>query len=781
MNIKRGSLDRSISNSKKAQVTVFIIIGILLLFAFAGILFLVKSTKEDSLTAAGDPVIVDAPQEFLPIQRFTENCLLQKGKRGLILLGQQGGYIDPNIVGEYSADNPSEADGIDLEPMKVPYWHYNPLPNEGKESAFRSLQPKLIDDGEEGSEFSIESQLRRFVAAELEECLGEYKVFKDSGFNIERESGKDVLVRIGEDTVGFLLKMEFSAGKGEREHSFEKFYVKLPIALKKYYQVASDIALVEYNYSILEKQALDLIQSYGRVDVSTIPPTSAVAFEMAPTAFWVTDDIKRKFKGMLMSNVPMMQLAGANNFHQYQYPVTDLSSLFQANYDNQILDISNPDGLTINFDYFGWEPYFNLNDKGGELQPDHLAVHRWFLHFGIQEYIALYDISYPVLVTIRDNQAFDGEGYNFVTALEANIRNNRPLNPELEVLELELPERPAQSLLCNRNQRDTELVKSVVVDSYTKEPVEAVNIAFTIPEQETCEMGATDEEGELNVRYPAAYGGVVSFMKDDYLTNFYPVDTYLHKERPGIIGYAIAEVPEPAMEINRIKPINVTIKKKLAGKCIEPDCYTSSVLGGGELLYSFLPEPTGSNINHTWSYIGSTASLTNKESGVVTLKRIKGLKDGVFNEEFIAAVSVKGSERQEILLVPGVYEVTGLVILEGPVIFPEEERCSPGILEAIGCGDIDGCCSIFDEQNMDKLVSGQLNWEEEGHHLTITPEDLYGSNEITFYIPTMDILSVPEEPGVRVIEDMQMMGKLGEASKIPSIKNTLKPKYSLKE
>src|SRR3989344_7722554 len=140
---KRGVLSSTSSNTKKGQVTVFIIVGIALLLIFTLILFLTKTFAKDQLNNQGEPVIEDVPQEFKPVQSFTQSCLEQVGKRGLKVLGEQGGYIYPELIGEFSSLNPTEVDGVELGSLKVPYWHYNGEGNFELIVAFGSHQPRL--------------------------------------------------------------------------------------------------------------------------------------------------------------------------------------------------------------------------------------------------------------------------------------------------------------------------------------------------------------------------------------------------------------------------------------------------------------------------------------------------------------------------------------------------------------------------------------------------------------------------------------------------------------
>src|SRR3989338_3444588 len=184
---KRGMDNRSISkhkinynlSSKKGQITIFIIIGIILLFTFAAILYFTQRTAETELRAEVEPVLAEVHQTFRPVQTYTDNCILQVGKRGLKILGEQGGYIYPDLAGSFSALHPTEADGIEMSSLKIPYWHYNFNSNPDLEIKMRSLKPYLYI--EDDPEMSVEAQLQRFVDEKLDSCLANYSIFSGQG------------------------------------------------------------------------------------------------------------------------------------------------------------------------------------------------------------------------------------------------------------------------------------------------------------------------------------------------------------------------------------------------------------------------------------------------------------------------------------------------------------------------------------------------------------------------------------------------------------------------
>ena len=83
-------------------------------------------------------------------------------------------------------------------------------------------------------------------------------------------------------------------------------------------------------------------------------------------------------------------------------------------------------------------------------------------------------------------------------------------------------------MVCDSDKRNTELIKALVVDSGTFEPLEAVQVDFQYRNR-TLRHGA-------NQIIPANLK-VIScgiwrrgkFLKDDYLVNFYPIDTYRYE------------------------------------------------------------------------------------------------------------------------------------------------------------------------------------------------------------------------------------------------------------
>ena len=800
-----------VRGSAKGQVTIFIIIGILIVFGFSAVLFVTQNTVSQKTTADGIPVIKQVPVQFEPINTFTENCLSSIGKEALILIGDQGGYIHPDLVGKYSSSNPTETDGLEINSLNIPYWHYNKAPNSDNKISFASLQPPLASTS---SELSIQSQLERYSEEHLPACLRNYAHFAEQGFKITSEE-PEVTVIVRDNTVGFWLQMEVDAKLGDAKTTIEQFYTPLPLNFKRYYDLAAAIAQGQRDLTFIERQGMDLISVYSGVDPEKLPPLSNIRFETVPEASWTKQDVKNKLRSVLTSNVPLLRDVGSSNFYRKKYPVTDLSNVIQQNYDNSLLEFPNTGGVEISFDYLNWPIYFDSN-SGSRIAPSHYSVNYNILHMSIQQYYNVYDVSYPVLVTLHDPTAFNGEGYSFVFALEANIRDNAPAEPDAVLTPTISFE---DSLACDPSNFDTALLKTVVVDGSTGEPLENVRIGFTIPEQDECTIGSTNSLGELESKYPAAYGGVMNFVKTDYLTNFYPITTYGKKE-PSILGYAIADltpsVDHKVVKMYPKKKIKADVKAKIAEKCIDTVCYGFSPFGvkGNTIIEQtpiLLDEP------HKWVFTGTNRALKETEQATVILERVADLSNFVANEEFVQVIATEGTQVADIELFPGVYKVTGTVALNDELTIPAEERCltSPEKIaetclrapitspyttlvdtieivegftdtelveelpEVESCSDnlikLIGECQQFDAIQMDGFLSGLVEWNTPTSYLTITPEQLYGSDIIEIYLPVIDIENVPEEEHVRVSEDIQVSSLLGEISRHPDIRPQLEP------
>lgn len=184
--------------SKKAQITIFILIGLILVISIA--LFLYMRTSQEVTTSE-----VIQPSELQPIKVYVELCLKESLKNALISIGIRGGYYEvpsPSIVSYY---------------IEVPYYFYE-----------ESIMP--------GTE-TIQDEISNYINLALPACL-----YNLSQFPYETELGEiSPDTTITENSVIVKLDYPITVKIGESTSIISDFYTEFLIELKKMYNISSEI------------------------------------------------------------------------------------------------------------------------------------------------------------------------------------------------------------------------------------------------------------------------------------------------------------------------------------------------------------------------------------------------------------------------------------------------------------------------------------------------------------------------------------------------------------
>src|SRR3989338_7169716 len=99
---------------KKGQVTLFVIIGILIILGVA--LFLIF--RERSVPTEQTISSIQIPSEFSPLNEFVTSCVTQVSKDAIIKAGQHGGYTDIRKYGiQPQGANPTNGRAFLLNPQ----------------------------------------------------------------------------------------------------------------------------------------------------------------------------------------------------------------------------------------------------------------------------------------------------------------------------------------------------------------------------------------------------------------------------------------------------------------------------------------------------------------------------------------------------------------------------------------------------------------------------------------------------------------------------------------
>lgn len=729
---------------KRGQITVFIIIGIILLIALGLGIYIYTTKAITPIEEAALPTIQKVPAEVQPIQEYITSCVESTAKAALRRLGDYGGYIDASRF-NYNPIEPTEGDAVQFSPesdLIIPYWWHLKSANEctGK-CEFSSNKPSLRKA--EGG-ISIEEQVNDYVSAHLKECLAGFPAFIEQGFEFAEKGDVKTETTIAKENVVVLVKYPLQATKGGRTFSLSEYAASLDIRLGDMFDISRELVNVQAENGILEHFTKELIAGFSGLDKNELPPTNDLDIKFGAGTLWVKYEVAQRIQEILTSYIPLLQV-GNTRYYSYIYaPEKTIAGenirdedLFENIYNrNMLFTITNKTypTLGVRFTYLPWwKPYFDLNCNGEACMPESLSSSYMFI-FGIQKYTFAYDISYPVLVEIYDPTSFKGEGYSLKFFMEANMRNNFPMPPVFEPLKA--IEITTTTMLCDPSQRTSGNITIAVRDARTKAGVNEAAVGYRCG-IESCALGETIN-GTLATQMPRCIGGQLSASHKKYQTVLTPFDVTDDKPAEAII------------ELQPYTILNFTAKKWLLKKGVD------------------------------WNL--DTAEPHSQDADEDTLIVLKRKIDGPDDVQFSAFGEVCGREgaktpaacgtppedmSQGIKLIPGKYDVR-IYAFKYPkpqIVIPKDKRIIPmpiGRKEYyVPEEDI-----IFDETS--PFPSGFAEYE-----LEIKPEQLEHMNTMEFYYINIALDKLPES--LRKIEDLGEIGKGKEYSE--EYRNLLEPKY----
>lgn len=611
--------------SKKGQITVFIIIGILLLMVlgiFAYISFMTGDTgsRQEATTL---------PLQEEGIKTYVEACLQKTARDGIELIGMQGGYYKTD---RFSSNyiKPTEGESLEFFPQSnitIPYWVYLASKNNDPYYILQTNTPTLrSSDGDP----SVEKELEAYIDANLGSCINDFTAFRQQGMNIEYGAPvSDVIIAEENILVGLRYKVQFKSK--DATFTMERFSTELNLNLKKLYGQMLNLVELEIREGYLERNTINLIVGFSGLSEDKLPPISAADYEKGRKYYWTKADVREKIKYMLASYIPIIKVAGALNFESAVFN----SSIRQGLYDQMILPsdlnytYNESVPYVIEFTYLPlWEPYVDVTGRGvtsSKVGPESLDAP--LIDFmSVNYYQLYYEVSYPVVIELYDPVAFNYEGYHFRVALEANLRDNKPIN-----MTGKLPSLGSGSMLCQENQRNSGNISVAVRDYDTGELIPNATIYYSCGFR-ACDIG-TSARASFIANFPVCQNGLVYADKRGYYGNKEPFTTSAG-QRGSVEVY-----------LRQKHRVNVTVEK----------------------FYSWYA------LNR-WNVAPNPAPLDESAYVMFTIER---KKDSPADEEFIAMGFINSSNPAvEIDMISGAYTITAFHNLrQSVVIEPHDAIC----------------------------------------------------------------------------------------------------------
>jgi hypothetical protein len=698
-----------VSGGRKAQLTVFIILGLLVVVGVA-LYLTIRAAPQPT------PSVLTAPVEVRPVVQFVTDCLTRSARDGIVRIGAGGGYIDVKSFGAtVNTIDPTEGDAVSFtadSQLAMPYWWYLKAPNTCTGACeFATFRPPLL---REGGRNSIESQLDAYVAAETERCTGNFTTFLQQGFAIGPQARPAVTTAVAENGVSFVLDWPLLIVRNGQQFRQDRFADNEQVPLYEMYNVATEMTQSETKNNFLERHILQVINSFTGLQAGQLPPVAAATFELDFGKRWVKEDVRRRVQELITAYVPLLRVWGAANGVYLEAPASTRDpALWERLYDlNMIVPLEqNHPRFEVRFSApQWWRQYFDLNCRGQVCAPDSF-VNTFGFPFGFQKYNFAYDVSAPVLVEIRDPQSFGGKGFVFQYAMEANVRNNEPM-PLQGFYPTGANATPGATLFCDPEQRTSGMITVNVHDSLDK-PVDT-SLMFRCGD-ESCPVGSS-VNGVFTGRFPRCAGGFLTAMENDRYAADVPLNT--HTEDNQQVEVVSDPIVTLKADFERIRLVKT---------------------------------------NGIWTIDPTPQPRRGGDQAVIVLER----EGNAYDQPFASSVEMCGRGSQQALsearLVPGTYDVTVLGMYYDQVIFPPQKRCTGEYCftipeEPLVFGQAGAVCD-----GGNPLLEGTASFK-----WTITPQELYGSSKIMFKSLVAAIDELPEQS--RQIEDLDAAGDTGDRS-----------------
>jgi len=521
-----SSVFSKVSCGKKGQITIFIILGLLLLLIF----ILIIAFKQEVLVFQSDEVL---PTEKSKITRLITTCIDKVGDDAMFKIGLQGGYIEvPDYISRSVNRN------VRISPMNVvPYWAY------GETKEVPTLQ-------------EIKHRIDKYIEENLRECLFNLDPFKSS-YDLAERSELSVNTEIVESKVLFNVKwnLEISTKDGSLVAELNEYVTESPVKLKRVYEMATTILDKE----MIELKLEDLTQDLIALEHPKVPLTG---FEMACSKKrWKVSEVEEELKRLIQVNIQKLKIEKTNyiNFpeelpYYKNHYIWDLGE-----------EVINPE-ISVFFDYQQNFPfaYSVRPNKGGYLTSSQIEIGEMFSILCMQNWKFVYDVTYPVVVNVRD----DTTGYNFKMAFTVHLKNNYP---DRKGVKMPMSEFSLVSYddaeFCKNKKIDMivqtfELIENPDNGVYSREPLENVDVDFTCVRY-NCPIGKTEYDfagmghiAAYRTNFPYCVGGIVKGNKEGFKEGWDRVVTEDGKE---ISVDLIPEISIPLPQIKVVKHKLLTI------------------------------------------------------------------------------------------------------------------------------------------------------------------------------------------------------------------------------
>jgi len=355
--------------SKKGQVTIFIIVAILMVAGFAIYFFVVSPIESSSI-----------PSNFQPVYSTFLSCLGDDALLGISLLQTQAGYIYlPDF--EPGSEYMPFSSQLSFLGNSIPYWHYVSGNNIPREQVPTKRQ--------------MEQQLELFINNKITGC--NFDSYYDQGFEVSSVNPV-ARVQIDDNSVAVNLEMELNVVKDDESMFARTHKVTINSKLGSLYDSALKVYDETRDKMILENYAIDTLRLYAPVDGVNISCSPLI---------WSADGVFSDLRdGIEANTLALNSKESVDDYFVVDLPVREEVRFVNSKDWPYRVEVTPSEGNLLMVNPVG-------NQQG-------LGI----LGFCYAPYHFVYDLNYPVLVQVYPASGGMDEFFQFPLAVV--IENNNP-------------------------------------------------------------------------------------------------------------------------------------------------------------------------------------------------------------------------------------------------------------------------------------------------------------------------------------------------------------------
>jgi hypothetical protein len=690
---------------KKGQITIFIIIGILLVGGISAVIYLQGRAAKEQISVEEAIEESEVTAELTPIDSFVKSCMRNLAEEGLRKAEEYGGYIyldklKPNPL------SVTEGNAIEYMPnsgINVPYWYHMSSPDicgvgckwdTGMPPLCRPSARDCINEGPD----SVEEQLGRYIGENLRDCLGGFEEVKSIGFEVAELRAPSVTATIRDRNVLIKLQYPLNVIKEGATSQITEFMLTIRTDIKELYTAAYEITDYEMKTCFVEKYMQNHISYYMGLGAGKLPPTSDSTIGEYTMRIWTKEEVKGLLKPILTTGV---QLMGVFNTSGFRWPLHQdegdtYYSTKQGIHDQRVFfPMSKFRDVAVTFTYLPWwEPYLEIkpSSSGGVLMPSNLGNDMGLIGeilgaiAQLYRYEFFYSYSFPIVVDVRKVDHI-GREHVFRFGLETNVRANRCFNSNITLKTLR---DPYASGLCDEIQATKQarvITKEWAYENQMDVERTLEGVSVSLFAGTTCMKGFSDENGIIDLKYPPMHSGTFKFSKRGYASRIVKVSDI---------------TDNMVVTLDKYKELDVTVKNF--------------------------------KMQHDKSLPATPAELREGETAMIAIKKIG--EPEVITYDQVLVFKDSSTTDLKLKLLPGTYEIIANYFDNNKVTTPANcaHICEDGLIDDDDCDEADEWLPTTEQ---DVIIMGGAKFNDAASYWVVSRLDVNEAESAEFKVLSM--------------------------------------------